>query len=104
MILVNCVIADVTLNLMLHNMSRRKYSPVINPSILYLLIPICVIVLCGLDGVAELYLIRFFTLLSFCSFYFRMAVLGRQYCDFSGRSFWFRPMPIEATSTGDKKA
>ena len=94
-LLVNFTIADVTLNLMLHNMARRKFTPV-QPALLYLIIPIFAILVCGVDGQAESLLIKALTAMSFITFYCRMAVICKQYIDFAKRTFWTRTVPAVA--------
>ena len=75
---------------MLHNMTGRSFSPIKQPGLLFILIPILVIVVGGLDGEAEKWFIRTLTLLAFGSFYLRMGCLGRQYCDYANRKFFLR--------------
>ena len=86
---VNFVIADITLNLMLHNMTGRRFSP-LQPALLLLLLPIVLVIGCGLEGTAEDLLIKGVALLSFVSFYVRMAIICKQYIDFANRTFFIR--------------
>ena len=50
MLLCNMAFADITLNLMLHNMTYRKFNPVIQKGLLFVLIPVFMILGLGLDG------------------------------------------------------
>ena len=83
------VIADITLNLMLHNMTGRRFSP-LQPALLLLLIPIVLILGLSLNGAAEDLLIKGVALFAFLSFYVRMSIICRQYVDFANRTFFFR--------------
>jgi len=83
-ILVNMVIADIILNLMLHNMTGRKFSP-LQPALLIILIPSILILGFGLDGAVEEYLIKAITLFSFLGFYVKMSIICKQYVDFANR-------------------
>ena len=90
MLLCNMAFADITLNLMLHNMTHRKFNPVMQKGLLFVLIPVFVILGLGLDGLVEETIIKCATLISFISFLFRGAIISKQYYDHSERSFWFR--------------
>ena len=85
----NMVLADITLNLMLHNMTRRKFNPVLQKGFLLALIPIALIFGLGLDGETEKLIIQAATLIGFLSFSSRVACVSKQYYDYSRRSFWF---------------
>ena len=85
----NMVLADITLNLMLHSMTRRKFNPVLQKGLLFALVPIVVIIGLGLDGQAEKLIIQGATVLSFLNFSSRVAFVSKQYYDYSNRSFWF---------------
>ena len=78
------VIADIVLNLMLHNMTGRKFSP-LQPALLILLIPSILILGFGLDGAVEKNLIRAITAFAFFGFYVKMSIICKQYIDFANR-------------------
>ena len=57
MLLVNAVIGDIALNLMMHNMTRRKFNPVFQKGLLFIIIPLALILILGLDGQVEQFIV-----------------------------------------------
>jgi hypothetical protein len=77
MFLVNAVIGDIALNLMMHNMTRRKFNPLLQKGLLFIIIPLALILILGLDGQVEQFIIRITTLLACLNFPIKIGLLSR---------------------------
>ena len=77
MFLVNAVIGDIALNLMMHNMTRRKFNPVLQKGLLFIIIPLALILTLGLDGRVEQFIVRIATLLACLNFPIKIGLLSR---------------------------
>ena len=77
MFLVNAVIGDIALNLMMHNMTRRKFNPMLQKGLLFIIIPLVLILIFGLDGQIEQFIIRIATLMACLNFPIKIGLLSK---------------------------
>ena len=77
MLLVNAVIGDIALNLMMHNMTRRKFNPMLQKGLLFIIIPLVLILIFGLDGQFEQSIIRIATLMACLNFPIKIGLLSK---------------------------
>ena len=90
LLMINYAMADVTLNLMLHNMAGRSFS-IFQFSIFMLLGPIIAFYTVGLSVEMERMIPKVICPLAWCVFMSKMTILSNQWCDYSGKPFWYIP-------------
>ena len=88
LVLVNFAIANLTLNLMLSNMSGRKFSVVLQPAICTLLVPLAAYYLARVSPNTEMLISKAMCVLAFCMFYGKVALVSIQWCDYAKTKFW----------------
>ena len=71
------VLIDITLNLMLHNMTHRKFHPVLQKDLLFILIPLLMILGFGLEGQIEQLIVQVATVMAFFNFIIKMAIISK---------------------------
>ena len=94
-LLINYSIATIILNMMILNMAKKSFSP-LQPAVLFIVTPILAYHVGGVSGETEKLLSQAMTVLAFLWFMAKMTVLSIQWCDYSGKSFWFlKAAPVE---------
>ena len=86
-LMVNYVLSVITLNLMLHNMTGKSFSTA-QPMLLLPLVPLVAYHLIGVSPEIERAIPMVITVAAWVIFVTKMAVLSKQWCDFSGKYFW----------------
>lgn len=84
---VNFVLSNMTLNLMVHNMSGRPY-PIFQKSVLLLLVPLIVYHGLGVSAETEVIVTRVITLVALLVFVWKMIVISVQWCQLTGKPFF----------------
>ena len=79
---VNYILSNITLSLMMHTMTGKKFS-FIQPITLLLLVPLVAYHCMGASSEMEQWLSRALTALALFYFYGRLAVISIQWCDFA---------------------
>ena len=88
MLLVNYVISNLTLSLMMNTMAGKRFTPMQQPVIGLLLVPLVAYHGFGASSELEQWLCRALTVLAFLYFYGRIAILAIQWCDYADTPFF----------------
>ena len=87
--MVNYVLSSIVLNLMVHNMTGKPFT-IFQPTLLLLVLPFAAhYARVGTD--LEAMVTVFVTAAGFFIFVGKMTILSMQWCQYSGKPFWYVP-------------
>ena len=86
----NLIIAVLTFNLMVHNMTGKSFS-VFQPIVLLAVVPFVTHFYLDLPKEVDYRLPQVLTALILVIFVIKMSILAKQWCDYSKRPFWYIP-------------
>ena len=89
-LMINYAMADITLNLMLHNMAKKPFT-FFQTNVFILLLPIVAYYTVGLSVEMERMIPKIICPLAWILFMTKMSILSTQWCDFSQKPFWYIP-------------
>lgn len=87
---------------MAHNMSGRDFS-YFTPALPLLISPLVAYHGFGVSAEVEMLVTKVITATLFVYFMLKMAILARQWCDYSGKPFWILPSKPTAVETEKTK-
>ena len=87
LLMINYVLSYITLNLMLHTMTGKPFSP-FQPMVLLPVVPLVAHHYIGVSPEVERLLPMVITVFTWLAFMFKMGILSRQWCDYKDKYFW----------------
>ena len=87
---VNYVLASITLDLMVYNMTKKPFYA-LQPVLVLLLIPLVAHHVFKVDAVVERILPQILAVVAFIFFMVKIGTIAKQWVDFTGRPFWYVP-------------
>ena len=94
LLMINYVLSYITLNLMLHTMTGKPFSP-IQPMVLLPAVPLVAYHYIGVSPEVERLIPMVITVFTWLAFMFKMGILSKQWCDYKDKYFWVLKPEVE---------